>query len=84
MQEQGSFIEQASECAMELKLKAQFATDGHVQLDEKGNLKLIPDDGTSIPGRFVSAAIDRFSVDASGKITRLAVYAAPSSYWNGE
>jgi hypothetical protein len=79
----GSFIEQANECAMELKLKAQFATDGHVELDEQGNLKLIPD-GDSTPGRFVSAAFDHFTVDASGKITRLAVYAAPSSYWGGE
>ena len=79
----GSFIEQGRECAMELQLKAEFAADGHVKLDAEGNLKLIPD-GSNTPGRFVSAALDHFTVNAAGKFTKLAVYAAPSSYWNGE
>jgi hypothetical protein len=79
----GSFIEEGRECAMELQLKAEFTADGHVKLDAEGNLKLIPD-GSRTPGRFVSAALDHFTVNAAGKFTRLAVYAAPSSYWNGE
>lgn len=79
----GSFIEEGRECAMELQLKAEFTADGHVKLDAEGNLKLIPD-GSNTPGRFVSAALDHFTVNAAGKFTKLAVYAAPPSYWNGE
>lgn len=79
----GVFIEGSRECAMELQLKVEFAADGHVQLDAKGNLKLIPD-GSNAPGRFVSAALDHFTVNTAGKFSRLAVYAAPPSYWDGE
>ncbi len=59
-----------------------------VRVDAEGKVKLGPDglamiirDGSSETGIFVRRAIDHFTVDEAGLITRMIVYNAPASYW---
>ena len=75
-----NYIEQGRFCAMEVKVKVRVDAKGKVILGKDGSADIIPD-GSNEPGIFVRRAMDHFTVNDKGEVTRLIVYNAPLSYW---
>lgn len=67
-------------CVMEVSMKVRVDVDGKVALGPDGMAVIIPD-GSSEDGIFVRRAIDHFTVDERGLVTRMIVYNAPTTYW---
>ena len=75
-----NYVEQGSFCAMEVQVKVRVDGAGKVMLGADGAAAIIPD-GSSEPGIFVRRAMDHFTVNNKGLVTRMIVYDAPLSYW---
>ena len=67
-------------CVMEVSVKVRVDAKGKVVIGADGAAAMIPQ-GSPEAGVFVRRAIDHFTVDAKGQITRMAVYNAPTTYW---
>ncbi len=75
-----NYVEQGKFCAMEVQIKVRVDGAEKVILDADGSAAIIPD-GSSDPGIFVRRAMDHFTANSKGLVTRMIVYAAPLSYW---
>lgn len=75
-----NYVDAGRNCVMEVSMKVRVDAAGKIALGADGAAAIIPD-GSSDSGVYVRRAIDHFTVDPKGKITRMIVYNAPISYW---
>lgn len=75
-----NYVDDGLCCVMEVSMMVRVDLDGKVVLGPDGSAVIIPD-GSTETGVFVRRAIDHFTVDEAGLITRMIVYNAPASYW---
>ena len=75
-----NYVDDGLFCVMEVSMKVRIDVDGKVALGVDGMAVIIPE-GSTEDGVFVRRAIDHFTVNEQGLITRMIVYNAPTSYW---
>lgn len=75
-----NYVDGGRSCVMEVSMKVRVDRDREVILGSDGAASIVPI-GSHDNGLFVRRAIDHFTVDARGHITRMIVYNAPLNYW---